>query len=123
MSGVAVAIAATAAVGSLGYSIYSGEQSAKDREKAARQAKQDQNDAVDRANAQDKKNEEAQRRATARTPDVRGILDSARQMASGGMGSTMLTGGPGGVSNQDLSNNLSSGQGLSGMLGKTSLLG
>lgn len=87
----------------LGASYDSSKAQAKATKKASAQA-------ADAANAQATQAERAYNKANAKKPDIAGI-DAANQLeASGGTGSTMLT-GPGGVDPTSLS------------LGKTTLLG
>lgn len=101
MSGVAVGIAAGAAVIGTGYSIYSGERAASAQADAQNQAKE-------AALKQEKAAKEATNKANAKTPDTNAIMAAAQQAAKSGASGTMLT-GPGGASPLNL--------------GKTSLLG
>lgn len=97
-----IAAAVTMAVAT-GYTIYSGERSAKMQEEAQKDAKR-------AALAQERKADEAMNAANRKQPDTMAILSAAQQAAKGGPSGTMLT-GPAGVSPNAL------------QLGKTSLLG
>ena len=103
MSGVALAVAATAAVVGTGYSIYAGEKAADEQEKSQKIAKSN-------ALKQEKLQDEATNRANQKSPNVNAIMAAAQQAAKGGVGGTMLT-GPQGIDPSAL------------QLGKTSLLG
>jgi uncharacterized protein HemX len=103
-------IGAGAAVGSLGYGIYSGQkQQGVQKTQLARQ-NQAQQEAETNALSNERKSEEAQNAANQKTPDITAILKRAAVMGNSGLSSTMLT-GPGGVKSSNL------------QLGKTSLLG
>lgn len=103
MSGVAIAVAAGAAVIGTGYSIYAGEQAREQQSRAQGEAK---NNALKQERLQD----EAIGRANQKSPNVNAIMAAAQQAAKGGVGGTMLT-GPQGIDPSAL------------QLGKTSLLG
>lgn len=114
MSGVAVAVAAGAAVIGTGYSIYAGEQQKSAQSKAMRQQQEANNaqlkaqmdaltqqksaqaDATASASKQAAASEEATNRSLAKTPNSGAILSSAEQASKTGVGGTMLT-GPAGV--------------------------
>lgn len=95
MSGVAVAVAAGAAVVGTGYSIYAGEQQKKAQADALNQQRDAQSKAEASALKQEKSAEEAQNKALAKTPDSAAILSSAEQASKSGVGGTMLTGAQG----------------------------
>lgn len=95
MSGVAVAVAAGAAVVGTGYSIYQGEQQKKAQAEALNQQRDAQNQAQANALKQEKASEEAQNRALAKRPDASAILSAAEQAGKAGTASTMLTGSQG----------------------------
>ena len=86
MSGVTAAgVMAAAAVAGTAYSIYNGQQQASAQRGAQQQAKDaaaKQADAADQAN----------NRANAKSPDVAAMLTANQNAATGGAGSTMLTG-------------------------------
>ena len=110
MSGVALGIAAAAAVVGTGYSIYNGEQQ--------RSAQADANNKAQEAAKQQKANadktqqmqEQQINKANAKTPDIGALLSGNQQAAKGGASGTMLT-GPQGVDPSALN------------LGKNTLLG
>lgn len=110
MSGVALGIAAAAAVVGTGYSIYNGEQQrsaqADANKKAEQAAKQQQANAEKTQTLQ----QEQINKANARKPDIAAMLSGNETAAKGGASGTMLT-GPQGVDPNALS------------LSKTSLLG
>lgn len=103
--------AAIAAVGALGYSVYSGERSASMQSEALGKQEAAQKQATDKANQQTRLSEQAQNAANRKSPDAASILSAAQQSAQGGGGAgTMLT-GPTGVDPNALA------------LGKNTLLG
>lgn len=81
MSGVITA----AAIVSTGMQIYSANKQAKAQERAASQA-------ADSARKQASSAEQAQNKANGKRPDVSGIAAANAASATGGSGSTMLTG-------------------------------
>lgn len=95
MSGVAVAVAAGAAVIGTGYSIYAGEQQKKAQSEALNQQRDAQNQAQQSALKQEKSAEEASNRSLAKAPNAGAILSGAEQAAKTGGASTMLTGAAG----------------------------
>ena len=110
MSGVALAVAAAAAVVGTGYAVYNGEQTRKaqgDANKKAQEAAKAQE-----ANAQKTQDMQQQQinKANAKRPDVAAMLSGNEQSAKGGASGTMLT-GPQGVDPNALN------------LGKNTLLG
>ena len=96
-------IAALAAVGSLGYQVYSGERAA-----SAQAAAQDS--AVRRANANQLKQQQQFNKANKKRPNTMNAIALAQQSAKGGQSGTMLTGQNGAAPS-------------SGQLGKSTLLG
>ena len=110
MSGVALGIAAAAAVVGTGYSIYNGEQQRSAQSDANKKAEQ----AAKQQQANAEKTQEMQQeqinKANARKPDVAAMLSGNEQAAKGGASGTMLT-GPQGVDPNSLN------------LGKNTLLG
>lgn len=114
MSGVAVAVAAGAAVIGTGYSIYAGEQQKKAQQEAMnnqaeynnkqleaqREALANQKSAQATASAaalkQEKAAEEATNRSLSKSPNSSAILSAAEQTSKSGVSGTMLT-GPTGV--------------------------
>lgn len=103
MSGVALGIAAAAAVVGTGYSIYNGERAASAQSDAQNQAK-------DAATKQEQQADQAMNKANQKKPDTASALSSAQQSGKAGASGTMLT-GPAGVDPNQLS------------LGKSTLLG
>ena len=103
MSGVALGIAAAAAVVGTGYSIYNGEQ-----QKSAQSSAQDQ--AKKTAQGQATQADQALNRANQKSPNTSAILSQVQQAGKGGSSGTMLT-GPSGVDASSLT------------LGKNTLLG
>lgn len=100
--------AAIAAVASTGYSIYSGEQQAKQQKKSLQMQEQANKQAVATATKQEKSAEENIRAANRKQADVSAILAAAQE--TGGGDRTLLT-GPTGVDTSQLT------------LGKNTLLG
>jgi len=96
------------AAGSIGASIYAGEQQSKIQKEALEQQEAAQAEAKTAAEAQAKSSEEAINAATQKSPDVSRLIDRAAE--GGSPMSTMLT-GPLGVSKDELN------------LGKKTLLG
>lgn len=94
---------AYAAVAGLAASAYTGEQNRKAGSQARTQAKKE-------ADAQAQATEQATNKANAKLPDIAAIAAANQRLATGGAGSTLLT-GPQGVDPQKL------------LLGKTTLLG
>lgn len=103
MSGVALGIAAAAAVVGTGYSIYNGEQQKSAQEDAQKQAK-------DTATKQAAQADQAMNKANQKTPDTSAIMSQATQSGKAGASGTMLT-GPTGIDSSSLT------------LGKSTLLG
>lgn len=100
---------AVVAAGSLGYSVYNGQQQEGAQQTALKKQNTAQQTATAAALSTERKGEIAQGAANQQTPDVSSIL--ARAATTGkGLGSTMLT-GPGGVDTSGLN------------LGKSTLLG
>lgn len=103
MSGVAMGIAAAAAVVGAGYSIYNGERTASAQSDAQNQSKQAAKDQATSADI-------AMNRANQKAPDTSAILSGIQQAGKFGQSGTMLT-GPTGVDSSSLT------------LGKSTLLG
>jgi len=86
MSGVtATGVLAAAAVAGTAYSIYNGQQQAGAQRSAQQQAK-------DAATKQADQADQANNRANAKSPDIAAMLTANQNAATGGAGSTMLTG-------------------------------
>lgn len=103
MSGVALGIAAAAAVVGTGYSIYNGERQASAQSDAQNQAKKQAED-------QAKQADQAMNKANQKSPDTSAILSAVQQSGKSGASGTMLT-GPTGIDSSSLT------------LGKSTLLG
>lgn len=95
MSGAAAVAAmwvgATAAVGGLGYSVYSGERQQAAQEESLENQKRVQAESVNKATADQKSAEKEYRAANRKNPDVNRALNAAKEAGKTGYASTILT--------------------------------
>lgn len=110
LSTIIAGVAAGIAAAGTSYAIVAGEQGKSAQERAMQEQRRSQQRAAMEAEKQASASEAAMRRASAREPDVAGIMAAAQQTAAGGPSATMLT-GPQGIDPSQLS------------LGRSSLLG
>lgn len=102
--------AGIAGAGTIGSSIYSGEQGKKQQKESLRMQQQQMREAESRATSQQRRGEQEMARANAKKPDISAIMQAAQEASKAGAAGTMLT-GPRGVDPNAL------------QLGRTSLLG
>ena len=100
-SSIALGISALAAVGSAGYSIYSGEKQKDMQKNSMRKQEQAQREAIASAASQKAASMQAMAAANRKAPDISAAMMSAGSLASRGVNSTLLS-GPGGLGKNTL---------------------